>query len=478
MKDIIETLYPMNRCLLGEGYDNALEYLKHLLDLEVIEIKSGTKLGTWTVPDEWIVRDAWVKLNGEKIIDYQKQPLSLVIGCLPTHGVVGREELRNHLYYSDELPDATPYHFNYYDYKGDGLAADGREDFWGFCVPKSMVRQKMEEGEVDPTLGKIELDGKEYQLKYKDVLPEGQYEVMIDTEYRPGVMKLGVHTIKGKSDREILLFAHLDHPFQANDNLSAVACLVDLAKKIKADHTIKIVFCPETIGSIGYAMTQDISKVDFMIAVDICGNKDTLVMQKPYDAENRLYRVGHVAIQGLGETYRQGPFRATIGSDEYVFNDPLIGIPGLMLSRFPYPEYHTSEDTPDKIDYEMIEKTGVAIQKIIEVWEKDYIPKREFKGPLMRSRYKIQTDSPQMNLSYDYFVYAIDGKRSLAELCCEYGLNFEFTYEILEQMINDGTISRIDIGEGDKQPTTGKKHKGVSRETDVPGKRRKVSDSL
>lgn len=464
MKDIIETLYPMNRCLLGEGYDNALEYLKHLIDLKVIEIPSGTKLGSWTVPDEWIVRDAWVKLGDEKIIDYKKNPLSLVVGSMPIHGFVKLDELRRHWNYSDEMPNATPYVFKYY------------EKDWGFCIPKTQVREKIElvdeNGMVcengvctpalkdfDPSVGKVQIEGIDYQPKWKDKLPQdGEYEVFIDTEFRPGKMKLGVHTIPGKSDREILLFAHLDHPFQANDNLSAVACLVDLATKLKAEHTVKIIFCPETIGSVGYALTQDISKVDFVIAIDICGNDNTLLMQKSWDVEHRINRVAHVAIQGIGDTYRKGMFRNTIGSDEYAFNDPKIGIQGIMLSRHPYKEYHTSEDTPDKINYASIEKTGLVIQKIIEYWEKDYIPVRNFKGPLMRSKYGLHTVSPQVNLSYDYFFYSMDGKRSVAELCCEYGLNFEFTLEALSKMQKDGLISGPNSSEKPVKASRKKKH--------------------
>lgn len=494
----------MNRCLLGEGYDNALEYLKHLINLDVIEIPSGTKLGTWTVPDEWIVRDAWVKYKGEKILDYKKDPMSLVVGSTPFHGVVSLEELRNHWHYSDERPDSIPYNFKFYD-----------KD-WGFCFKKTDLKEKIiydEQGniiceggqcfpdlkDIDPDLGKVTIEGVDYKPKFKDRFEEGEYEVFIDTEYRPGTMKLGVHTVQGKKhDREILIFAHLDHPFQANDNLSSVACAVDFASKIRGDynylewevpdslraegliyamrkqydHTIKIIFCPETIGSIAYAMTQDISKVDFVVALECVGNKNSLLLQKPYNAEDRLYRVSHVAIQGLGESYRQGMFRNVIGSDEYFFNDPLVNIPGILLSRFPFDEYHTNDDTPDKIDDEMIDKTTQALMRVIDVYETDYIPVRNFKGPLMRSKYGIQIypDSKQFHLSWDYFIFAMDGKRSLAELCCEYGLNYEYTYEIMEKMIHDKAITRIDIGKRAVLATSGQEHAGLQGSADVRSK--------
>lgn len=431
-RQIIEELYPMNRGLLGEGYDNALEYIKKLISLDIIEVPSGTKLGTWTVPDEWVVRDAHLSFNGEKIIDYKTDPLSLIVGSLPAHGVYKLEEILKHIHYSEEMPNATPYVFKFYD-----------KD-WGFCVPKNKVVKKL--AKPKPMKG-VTMNGKPVMTNTEQLLKQGKYHVFIDTEYKPGVMKLGVHTIPGESKKEILLFAHLDHPFQANDNLSAVACLIDLATKLKSKYTIKIVFCPETIGSIAYAHTQDLSNVEFVIAVDICGNTNSLLLQKSFNREHRVNRACHLALQANGQSYRKGEFRNSIGSDETVFNDPEIGIAGIMLSTWPYPEYHTSEDTPDKIDYTMIETTQKVIAKTIEIYEKDYIPKREFKGPLMRSAYGFQTSDPQVNLSWDYLVYNIDGKRTLVELCSDYGINFDYAYEIFEKLINDKKISRIAIGE-------------------------------
>lgn len=435
MKESLEELFKMPRYLLGEGYDNALTFINHLKPLEILEFPSGTKLGTWTVPDEWVVTDAFVTFDGKKIIDYKTEPLSLVVGSLPFEGVVTHEELAKHLTHGDG--DATPYVFKYYD-----------KD-WGFAVPKDFT------------------------------LTEGDYVVHINTEYKPGTMKLGVHTIPGKSDREVLLFAHLDHPHQANDNLSGVMCLLEVAGKIKCDHTIKIIFCPETIGSQAYACTQDLSKVDFVIAVDICGNDGPILFQSAFDQTARINKVAHTAITGLGTGFIKGKFRTSIGSDEYPFNDPQINIPGILLSRHPYKEYHTADDTPDKIDYSRITAMGEVVMKIIENYEKDFIPTRHFIGPVMRSRYDIQTPSPQLNLSYDYLFYSIDGTKYLSELCYDFGTNFDYSLLALNKLIDDGFIGRATLGGSDsskerKYSPAKQKHTGLSRGTDVPNKRKKV----
>lgn len=408
MKQIIEQLLKFNIQLLGSGYDNALNYIDSLIGINTISIPSGTKLETWTVPDEWIVREAWVKFNGEKIIEY-KNDLSLIIYSAPFQGKVTREELKKHLYINRERPDSIPYEYSFYDKK------------WGFCLPSNKV---------------FDTDG-------KDILEEGEYEVFIDTEFRPGVMKLGVHIIPGKSEKEILLFAHLDHPYQANDNLSGVACLTDLALRIKDkyEHTIKIIFCPETIGSIGYALTQDISNVDFMIAVDCIGNDNDPTIQWAFDETHKLNKIAHLAMMEGEESFNMNRFRASIGSDEYIFNDPKINIPGLMITRHPYKEYHTSEDTLEIINEEKIKLTQNIIENIIKIYEEDFIPVRNFKGPLFRTKYNVQTPIKNFNLILDHFIYDIDGKRYLSEITDLCQLNWRFATDLCKKLIEDKLIN-------------------------------------
>lgn len=403
----LESLNAFDRRLVGGGYDDAMKFLGELIDLEVKSVPSGTQLGTWTVPNAWRAKEAWVKFKGKKILDIKKEPLCLVDYSLPFQGTLSKEEFKKKLYHHEELEDATPYVFKFYD----------RD--WGFCAPK------------------MELE-------------EGDYEVFIDVEETPGDLKYGIHTLKGKSDREVLVFAHLDHPYQANDNLSAIGACLTLARKYQGDHTLKIVFCPETIGSQAYIYNEDLSKVDFVVAIDICGNDNTLMLQKSFNDEERINRVAHCAFQMAARPYRKGKFRTMIGSDETAFNDPTLCIPGILLTRWPYPEYHSNKDTVDKLDYDKIVETAEMVQSIIDIYERDYIPVRKFKGPLMRSRYGIQSPVKVVNLNFDYLFYSMDGKKTLAELCSEFELPFEEIYRMMEKIIEDGQVERrsIDSGEG------------------------------
>ena len=47
---------------------------------------------------------------------------------------------------------------------------------------------------------------------------------------------------------------------------------------------------------------------------------------------------------------RTGPFRRVVASDEIVTNGPGFDIPTPSLTRWPYSQYHTSDDNPDIVD--------------------------------------------------------------------------------------------------------------------------------
>lgn len=409
MQKIIEDLYKLPRYLLGEGIDKSLEYINNIIPLEIYEFPTGTKVYDWTIPEEWSIKDGWVKFNGKKILDYKENPLCIGVGSVSVNEKMDLETFKQHLITSEEQPDAYPYEYHLYD------------KTWSVTMPKNMAYKK-----VEPDVEGFD--------KWELTLEEGEYEVFIDSEHKEGVMKVGVHTIPGKSEKEILLFAHLDHPWQANDNLSSVAALIDMADKFNTEHTIKLIFAPETIGSIAYIKKMDTSNVDFVIALECIGNNNSVLFQKSYQGNSRIDDCAWLALQSKGTDYRAGQFRYLIGSDEYAFNDPKIGIPGIMLSRWDYPEYHTSNDTPDKININKIKEVQDIILKTIEIYEKDFIPTRKIIGPLFRSKYGIQTPHKLMNLNLDYLWYDIDGKKYLSDIISRMGMSFDYAYDVLSRI--------------------------------------------
>ena len=55
-------LWPINRSITGIGVRQTLKILKRYNNnLRIIKFQSGKKVFDWTVPNEWEVREAWIK---------------------------------------------------------------------------------------------------------------------------------------------------------------------------------------------------------------------------------------------------------------------------------------------------------------------------------------------------------------------------------------------------------------------------------
>ena len=74
-----DRLWPITRSLTGNGNRESLKILSEIIDLEVIEVPSGTECFDWTVPPEWNIKEAWIKdSRGNKIVDFSVSNLHIL----------------------------------------------------------------------------------------------------------------------------------------------------------------------------------------------------------------------------------------------------------------------------------------------------------------------------------------------------------------------------------------------------------------
>ena len=113
---LAKRLWPIARSITGEGVRETLSIIaEHLPALEVFEVPSGTPCFDWTVPNEWHVREAWIKTpNGDKIADFSKNNLHLVGYSMPVHTKISLNVLQQHLHSLPDQPNAIPYITSYY----------------------------------------------------------------------------------------------------------------------------------------------------------------------------------------------------------------------------------------------------------------------------------------------------------------------------------------------------------------------------
>ena len=211
-------LFLYNRSITGQGLRDTLKYIKNVLpNLEIREVKSGTKVFDWEVPDEWNVTEAYIEDDSSnRIIDFNDSNLHLVGYSVSIDEWMDLTKLNANLYSIESQPDSIPYITSYYKKR------------WGFCLSHNK------------------------RMKLKD----GKYHVVIRSTINPGYMNYGELIIKGKTTEEVLLSTYICHPSMANNELSGPVVTMALSQwineYINRRFTYRIIFIPETIGAIAY----------------------------------------------------------------------------------------------------------------------------------------------------------------------------------------------------------------------------------
>ncbi len=74
-----DRLWPICRSILGPGYRESLSILSELIPMERLEFRTGQKVFDWTVPKEWVIRDAYFTgPDGLKRAEFKKNNLHVL----------------------------------------------------------------------------------------------------------------------------------------------------------------------------------------------------------------------------------------------------------------------------------------------------------------------------------------------------------------------------------------------------------------
>ncbi len=412
-------LFPICRSITGQGVRETLKYIANLLPgLNIKEIPSGTQAFDWVVPDEWNIRNAYIEDDkGNRIVDYGDNNLHIVGYSEPVDKWMDLEELDSHLYSLKDQPTAIPYVTSYY------------ARHWGFCLTH----------------------------KQRQSLKPGRYRVVIDSDLQKGVLNYAELIIKGQSNKEVLLSTYICHPSMANNELSGPVVTVALAQWLmkldKLKYTYRIIFIPETIGSIVYlSKNLDYLKKNVVSGFNItCVGDDRCYSFLPSRNGNTISDIvaKHV-LKYIDPNYKSYTWLDR-GSDERQYCAPGVDLPIATIMRSKhgeYPEYHTSLDNLDLVSESGLIGGYMAIRKSIEILEKDCIlkttvlcePQLGKRGmyPLLSTKNSQFHVKSMMNL-----ISFCDGSRSLLQIADLIDESFEEIYPIAIKLIGFGIIEVI-----------------------------------
>jgi len=425
MMQIIRDLTPLDRAVCSRGYDRAVEYLCEELPFRVISIPSSFQHNGWVIPPSWDVEEARIVKDGHTVYNGANHPLGVIALSSSFSGKVSLEVLKSHLHYDHRDPDSIPFHYR------QQFRSWSRD--WGFCLPKRIF----------------------------DQLVPGEYEVIIRTAETPGAMKILECKHQGALDSTIVLGGNLDHAGVANDGLAGCVVGMEVLRRLQGRSTkfsYSLVLSPGIIGSELYlaGLTQ-VERRQLLegIFLEMLGSATPLAVQ---DSRRDMVSTLHAlkgSLDALGLPFKAGPFESIIVNDEYVWEN--YGIPMLSLSRFPYPEYHSSRDNVEIIREESLNDAVEALIGTVERLEASPIVLKKFVGNICLSnpQYDLYVDYGQIALGDSLseqrrrlrhlmdFVPALDRPVSVKALADHIGLEEGEALEYLGRWAEKGLIDLV-----------------------------------
>ena len=392
MINFIKPIFNLNRSITGPGTLQTLKYIKNNINnFKIKKVKSSTKVFDWKVPNEWHIKEAYIKdENGKIIINFKDNNLHVLNYSKKISKWHYIKDIKENIFFLKKNPNAIPYVTSYYKKR------------WGFCMTYN---------------------------QYKKLDTSKKYFFNIDSFFKKGFLNYGEILIPGKSKKEILLSTYVCHPSMANNELSGPAVLTYLTNWIatkKKKLSYRIIFIPETIGSITYLSknfnTLKKTCIGGFVFTCLGDSGDFSVIKSKY---NRSF-IDFASEFVLNKKNIPHKIHSYLerGSDERQFCSQGINLNFNTLTRTKfgnYKEYHTSLDNLNFIKNKYLKKSLRVAKLLISYIDDSYFPKSNIKCEPFLTKRKLYPTINFLNIKPDRRILDVlnfcDGSNNVDQIC-------------------------------------------------------------
>ncbi|HYE86938.1 MAG TPA: DUF4910 domain-containing protein [Vicinamibacterales bacterium] len=213
---LLAALSPLQRDIVSDGVDAALDAIAAIEPLQVHRFPSGRGTAAGVVPEKWTLRGGTIEAaDGATVLSTARGDLSVASYSHPIDCLVAAEELHARLH-SHALPHAIPV-----------LSVAGTRDWRLGCAAAT-----------------------------RPALMDSQYHVRIDAAFSFGSLSVGELVVQGRRAECVYLVADILGAKQANAGVSGAVAILEVIRALRrrpAPHyTYRAVLAPGEIGIAAY----------------------------------------------------------------------------------------------------------------------------------------------------------------------------------------------------------------------------------
>lgn len=355
----------------------------------------------WALPRAWRVEKGILRyIDGEVIADYREKPCCLSMYSPSTDGEVEAEvvdisglrelpedgSLKGRLLLTDLQPGAAlplARKVGAIGVLSDSMrlfpgVRDSREELYDDCLWENIGQAF-----PDNTIFGFKLTPRQGDRLRRE-LAQGSVHLAaeVQAELYDGVCNTVSGLLEGTDPSlpEVFAYGHLYEP-GANDNASGSAALLEMAACMqeaieegllpRPKRSIRFAMGFECVGSMGYMASYPDRQMLCAGVFDMVGTEriDRATLAVDYDplanwsfadaairASDRIYKEQLAGTHAFDYSH----FRDGIGTDN-IIADPAFGTPAVAMVAAPATSYHSSMDTPDRIEPDVLKRNAIIM---------------------------------------------------------------------------------------------------------------------